>query len=152
MVQKGKNNYMNKEHLFVKIMIVILFTTGLLMGLAINSGKECPEENYNRENSFLSAYSSPVLIKEYSLATKMLAADIIFCESGGDNSKIGDLDYKYQAYGVAQFQIRTFDWLKELAGMDYLEIENEQDQKILLEWAIENGYGYLWTCYHKVKQ
>ncbi|HQB18918.1 MAG TPA: hypothetical protein PL092_03145 [Candidatus Pacearchaeota archaeon] len=140
---------MNKEHLFIKIMIATLFFAGLLIGLAISSGKECPEEQYNRQDSFLTTYNSPIFIEEYSLATKMLAEKIIFCESSGDHSKIGDWHYEYQAYGIAQFQIRTFDWLKGLAGMDYLEIENEQDQRILLEWALENGYGYLWTCYHK---
>ena len=59
---------MNKEHLFIKIMIVILFLTGLLMGLAISSGKECPEY-FNREDVFLITYNSPILIKEQTYAT-----------------------------------------------------------------------------------
>ena len=59
---------MNKEHLFTKIMIVILFLTGLLMGLAISSGKECPEY-FNREDVFLITYNSPILIKEQTYAT-----------------------------------------------------------------------------------
>ncbi|MBP8689028.1 3D domain-containing protein [Patescibacteria group bacterium] len=59
---------MNKEHLFIKIMIVILFLTGLLMGLAISSGKECPEY-FNREDVFLITYNSPILIKKQTYAT-----------------------------------------------------------------------------------
>lgn len=59
---------MNKEHLFVKIMIATLFIVGLLVGLAISSGKKCPEY-YNRQDSFLTTYNSPILIKEQTYAT-----------------------------------------------------------------------------------
>ena len=75
-----------------------------------------------------------------------LIEKIIQCESGGIHEKWGDLDKKYPVYGVAQFQERTFYWLADLAGQE-LEWKNEQDQRWLLEWAIENDYGYLWTCY-----
>jgi 3D (Asp-Asp-Asp) domain-containing protein len=53
---------------FVKIMIVMLFLAGLLVGLAISSGKECPEY-FNREDVFLITYNSPILIKEQTYAT-----------------------------------------------------------------------------------
>ena len=56
---------MNND-LFTKIMI--LFLIGLLVGLAISSGKECPEY-YNRQDSFLTTYNSPILIKEQTYAT-----------------------------------------------------------------------------------
>jgi len=59
---------MNKGHLFIKIMILILFLTGLLVGLVIKSGKEC-ETIYNRQDSFLTAVNSPILIKEQTYAT-----------------------------------------------------------------------------------
>jgi len=59
---------MNKGHLFIKIMILILFLTGLLVGLVIKSGKEC-ETIYNRQDSFLTAVNSPILIKEQVYAT-----------------------------------------------------------------------------------
>lgn len=59
---------MNKEHLFVKIMIATLFIVGLLVGLAISSSKECPEY-HNRQDSFLTTYNSPILIKEQTYAT-----------------------------------------------------------------------------------
>ena len=38
------------------------------MGLAISSGKECPEY-FNREDVFLITYNSPILIKEQTYAT-----------------------------------------------------------------------------------
>ena len=53
---------------FVKIMIVILFLSGLLIGLLIGSGKECVKES-QRSDMFISAYGSPILIKEQVLAT-----------------------------------------------------------------------------------
>ena len=56
---------MNND-LFTKIMI--LFLIGLLVVLAISSGKECPEY-YNRQDSFLTTYNSPILIKEQTYAT-----------------------------------------------------------------------------------
>jgi len=51
------------DSLFVKIMIGILFLSGLLIGLAIGTGKECVKES-QRSDMFISAYSSPILIKE----------------------------------------------------------------------------------------
>ena len=51
------------DSVFVKIMIGILFLSGLLIGLAIGTGKECVKES-QRSDMFISAYSSPILIKE----------------------------------------------------------------------------------------
>ncbi len=53
---------------FIKLMIGILFLSGLLIGLSIGSGKECVKES-QRSDMFISAYSSPILIKEQVLAT-----------------------------------------------------------------------------------
>jgi len=49
-------------------MIAILFLSGLPIGLSIGSGKECVKES-QRSDMFISAYSSPILIKEQVLAT-----------------------------------------------------------------------------------
>lgn len=60
---------MDQDYLkFVKIMIAILFLSGLLIGLSLGSGKECVKES-QRSDMFISAYSSPILIKEQVLAT-----------------------------------------------------------------------------------
>ena len=60
---------MDKDSLkFIKTMIAILFLSGLLIGLSIGSGKECVKES-QRSDMFISAYSSPILIKEQVLAT-----------------------------------------------------------------------------------
>lgn len=59
---------MSNDHLFVKIMITLTFLTGLLIGLSIGSEKECVKES-QRSDMFISAHSSPILIKEQVLAT-----------------------------------------------------------------------------------
>ena len=53
---------------FVKIMIAILFLSGLLIGLIIGLNKE-EDCNYNWSDNFISSISSPILIKEQVLAT-----------------------------------------------------------------------------------
>jgi len=78
-----------------------------------------------------------------------LTEAIIKCESQGE-MVWGDLDKPHKAYGVAQFQKRTFDWLCELSGKD-LDYYSAEDQKELLRWALENWHGRLWTCYSVVK-
>jgi len=77
----------NDDNLFVKIMIVMLFLAGLLVGLAISSSKECPK-HFNREDVFLITYNSPIFIKNQTLASMsedieivLLAERIIQCES-----------------------------------------------------------------------
>ena len=77
----------------------------------------------------------------------IIASKIMFSESGGVHETWGDLDYEFPAFGIGQFQERTFYWLAEKSKMVGLEWENEQDQIKLLKWAIKNGYCDLWsTC------
>lgn len=79
--------------------------------------------------------------------------DVIACEStwrhydANGRILVGDKHLPIQAYGIAQFQIRTFNWLKDLAGRPELSWKIKDDQIWLLRWAIDNGYGSLWSCY-----
>ena len=75
---------------------------------------------------------------------------VMMCESKMVHNTWGDLDYPHHAYGIAQFQERTFTWMKEMAGRPELHWKNKKDQIWLLEWAIENDYGKYWTCYRKL--
>jgi len=75
---------------------------------------------------------------------------IIQCESQWNEKAIGDTDYLYPAYGLIQIQKRTWDWLCKLSGKE-LDYYSPEDQVALLKWALENDYGYLWTCYRKFK-
>ena len=77
---------------------------------------------------------------------------IILCESSGKHENTwGDKNYKYPAYGIGQFQKRTFYWLSEKAGYKNLKWESKKDQVKLLMWAVDNKYGKLWTCYKNIK-
>lgn len=78
-----------------------------------------------------------------------LTEDIIQCESQG-KMVWGDLDKLHKAFGIAQFQKRTFDWLSQEYGKK-LNYNSAQDQRELLRWAVENGHARLWTCYSIVK-
>ena len=100
-------------------------------------------------NSVISV-SIPNFVKPQTLASiiriEKEAELIIECESTNEHDKWGDTDYVYPAYGIAQFQERTFYWLAGLAEKE-LNWKSEQHQRWLLKWAIENNYGYLWTCW-----
>ena len=79
--------------------------------------------------------------------TEYRAKKIVMCESGGRHNGVwGDLDKPYPAYGIAQFQKRTFDWMKKLAGRPELEWKNKEDQLWLLRFAIKNNLQHHWTC------
>ncbi len=91
----------------------------------------------------------PQMISEEEKYFDQLTEDIIQCESQG-KMVWGDLTLEHKAFGVAQFQKRTFDWLSELYGKK-LNYYSAEDQKELLRWALENWHGRLWTCYETVK-
>jgi hypothetical protein len=104
----------------------------------------------------ITAIASPIYLEtqvygSYMVIDKDVYVErIIDCESGGE-MKLGDLDYKENgvsipSFGVAQFQLRTFNELKDKAGRPFLDYHSEQDQRWLLKWSLSNGYAYLWTC------
>lgn len=79
---------------------------------------------------------------------KVIANKVMKCESPeGKHNIWGDLNYPHKAYGILQFQKRTFIWLSKISGKKGLHWKNEKDQKELFFWAVQNGYGKLWTCY-----
>jgi hypothetical protein len=118
--------------------------------------------NYLISNNELSSINSSLFVTSQTLASfldieleiidkwDIMAEKIIQCES--QNQMVwGDHNYyengvNIKSYGVAQFQERTFNWLKELANKPKLDFYSRQDQVWLLNWALENGYSYLWTC------
>jgi len=121
---------MNKEHLFVKIMIATLFIVGLLVGLVISSGKECPK-HFNREDVFLITYNSPIFIKNQTLASMsedieivLLAERIIQCES---NWRPNAKNPSSSAYGLGQFIDGTWDYVQKKWGVE-LDRDNPDDQ------------------------
>ncbi len=81
-------------------------------------------------------------------ADSKLLIDIMECESGGRYNVVGDDGV---SVGIAQFQKATFETLKHKAKMPWLQWKNPIHQMRLLNWAIDHGYGRLWTCYRKLK-
>ena len=69
---------------------------------------------------------------------------IIRCESRYQHEGLWG---KADEYGIAQFKYETFYWLAKLAHREDLDWQLEKDQRWLLRWALENGYGRHWTCY-----
>jgi hypothetical protein len=153
----------DKSRLWVKLIIALLLITGIGIGLAIQKNCE-PIRKLN--DNVLTAFNSSLQIKEQTMGlvmfdlteevevvtkTDAIVENIIQCES--QNQMVwGDLNYyekgvNIRSYGVAQFQERTFNYLKGLANADQLNFYDRDDQVYLLKWAIENGYGYLWSCY-----
>lgn len=57
-----------ENDLFTKTMITLTFLTGLLIGLAIGSGKECVKES-QRSDMFISAVNSPLFVKDETMAS-----------------------------------------------------------------------------------
>lgn len=74
---------------------------------------------------------------------------ILKCESDLDENTIGDKNLEFRAYGIAQFQVRTFNWLAKKFNFKG-SINNAEDQIKLFKLAIDNGYGYLWSCSKKI--
>ena len=78
---------------------------------------------------------------------KIIANKVIQCESEGRHNLWGDLNYPHHAYGIAQFQKRTFNWMSRISGKKNMQWKNKKDQIELLHWAIEKGHGRYWTCF-----
>jgi len=133
----------NDDNLFVKIMIVMLFLAGLLVGLAISSSKEC-QKHFNREDVFLTTYNSPIFIKNQTLASMsedieivLLAERIIQCESGW---RADAKNPSSSAYGLGQVTDGTFNWFQEKYKIK-LDRHNPKDQMYIVVKLLEDG-GY----------
>ena len=147
---------MQQDYLkFVKIMIAILFLSGLLIGLAIGSGKECVKES-QRSDMFISAYSSPILIKEQVLASMsndidiiLLAEKIIQCESGWDYTAQNP---NSTAYGAGQFLNGTWKYIQKKWGIE-LDRYNKEDQLYAMVRLLEEEGTKHWitskSCWDK---
>jgi len=97
------------------------------------------------QGNSLKGVSVPAGFKPETLASLM--DRVIDCESKWRTDVWGDLDKPYPAYGIAQFQERTFLWMSEEAGFEGLEWKNPYDQIKIMKWAFENGYEHHWSCW-----
>jgi len=139
---------MNKKHLFVKIMIVMLFLAGLLVGLAIGTGKECVKES-QRSDMFISAVNSPLFVKDETMASMsndidiiLLAEKIIQCESGWDYTAQNP---NSTAYGAGQFLDGTWNYVQKKWGIE-LDRYNKEDQLYAMVRLLEEEGTRHWKA------
>ena len=67
---------------------------------------------------------------------------LIKYESRGRIDAVGD---KGKAYGVLQFWEQTFNQFKKRYKMEYLSYKSSEDQKLLADLMIHDGYISQWT-------
>jgi len=76
------------------------------------------------------------------------AEKIINCESNWKPAVYGDGG---NAYGRPQFWEETFYRMQRMSGDNPMyQWGDERAELRIFAWAIENNFGYEWTCYHKV--
>jgi hypothetical protein len=139
---------MNKKHLFVKIMITLTFITGLLIGLAIGTGKECVKES-QRSDMFISAVNSPLFVKDETMASMsndidiiLLAEKIIQCESGWDYTAQNP---NSTAYGAGQFLDGTWNYVQKKWDIK-LDRYNKEDQLYAMVRLLEEEGTRHWKA------
>ena len=140
---------MQQDYLkFLKIMIAILFLSGLLIGLSIGSGKECVKES-QRSDNFISAINSPLFIKDETMASMsndidiiLLAEKIIQCESGWDYTAQNP---NSTAYGAGQFLDGTWNYVQKKWGIE-LDRYNKEDQLYAMVRLLEEEGTRHWKA------
>jgi len=119
------------------------------------------QRDIRRQWMILLAVAAAVAMAILSLpahaADASLALDIMECESGMRHDAVGDDGV---SRGIAQFRRETFyefaaiaikrrEWnYRRLGKPRWL---NPVQQRFLLEWGLDNGYGARWTCYLDIK-
>jgi hypothetical protein len=144
---------MNLESQFTGIILVIIIVILAIVGLwGYFTTENQPQPILELKDGILLVDGNSLLpiSPVYLPYVQVLADKIVDCESRG-KMVWGDLEKEHPAFGVAQFQRRTFDWLNELRGTT-LNYFDEQDQRSMLYWAISNGYGELWTCWDLIEK
>jgi len=99
-----------------------------------------------------------LVLPSVHLRAMPLAVKIVACESAGKHWS-GAFRMNCNRHepmggkscGIAQFQVRSFNWMAHKAGME-LKYWNPEDQLTLLNWAIDHGYAKHWTCYRKIRR
>ena len=99
------------------------------------------------------AKSEQIIVEiQHQIELLLTAQNIVMCESSARHDGVwGDKHKSYPAYGIGQFQERTFYWLADKAEMTGLKWNKVDDQLRLLLWAIDNGHANLWTCYRRIQ-
>ena len=142
----------------MKLLLLTLFFTFLLVPLALiffNTEGNSFEYRAQAEESSapsmvgLTERTVESLIEKYALEQGLDPETMIrlaFCESSLKTQIWGDSDREHPAYGIYQYQERTFYWLAGKFGFKG-DWKNTEDQIELTMIAFKNGYQNLWSCY-----
>lgn len=75
---------------------------------------------------------------------------IIVAESSGRHEGIYG---RAGEYGLAQFTPGTFFWLADKMGLESPDWKSWEDQVVILNWAIRNGYASKhWSTYRQIEK
>lgn len=87
---------------------------------------------------------------EYKFRIDFVLERMAYYESRNVVTARGDFDgNRYLAYGLYQFHHRTFRHFAVALGNPKLDWKNPEHQKIVAEYALKHGYGYLWASYKR---
>ncbi|MBI5449357.1 hypothetical protein HY948_03515 [Candidatus Gottesmanbacteria bacterium] len=130
----------------------IVFVFGIMVGytwqnyhnkLLVGDMKQIISENQQSINEM----RDRIFSLQDDIRIEQVVQRIIICESQGKYNVVGDGS---KSYGPAQFQQKTFNWMKAQAGQPELHWMNSEHQIWLLRWALKNGYGNHWSCYRSI--
>lgn len=80
-----------------------------------------------------------------------LLAEIALLESGNKNIPCEYSDTCVEV-GVYQYKPETWKMFQKMSGMHWLDIDDEQDQRHMTDWALRNGLGSHWTTFKRAEQ
>lgn len=147
MVMKGPPRWMK-----LSILAAIILVVGVQVGMYKERSTQTAEAiktQLDEKDAVINRLLIALNDAQFDLEIERTKLAIIECESGIKHEGVwGDGG---RSYGIAQFQYRTFDWMRGQAGRPELRWKNRRDQLWLLDWALRRGYGKYWTCYSKTK-
>lgn len=85
-----------------------------------------------------------LLCRSAYAADPLLVAQIVVCESSSRPNVCGDDGV---SCGIAQFKRETFFSFAKKSGLKHPNYMDMTQQVFLLDWALNHGLGWNWTCY-----
>ncbi len=141
-----------KKFIFIIWVLIFFISTNSSSGLVNLSDvnhiyMKTQESNLNYQTNLIQLQKIQEKV-EQKIWLEQITALVAFCESSNRHTGLwGD---EGLAYGKFQFHERTFNWLSDISNIDNLNWKDKYHQRLLFQWAVENSWGHLWTCYRKV--
>lgn len=135
--------------------LIVLAIANLLLFLARCQVNPSPpvSQQYDKQSEEMALKLQNIEIRlgqiESQLNKWSALYDLAQCESELDHQAVGDGG---RARGILQFHENTFKWLGTKANFNDGRWLDKSDQLRIGLWALNNNYGYLWSCYGKEMQ